>query len=281
MKRLLVNLIILLFSITTYACEVRVFAGHIDNETLDGEVTLVWKSGYTGMDTVVTVDTYNEEGYYLEMAGTDLLVMYDSKGQNAVGEVVQLEFEEFAYLFSWTYDGANEGIVYEFGTAQAVDPTYTIPNQSFCDDPAIIELWHCDDGNPATNLDVFMSGVCMGAVLPIEISNITVRKDNDYNRVNVTTESIVDSQEMQLLKLRNGRWEIINIWDTSIDSYKSKIFTYLDKPENEVDYYRVKSVDKDGKTQLTNIITINNKFDNGVIILTKDFYSTPVNFSKA
>ena len=99
------------------------------------------------------------------------------------------------------------------------------------------------------------TGSDVGAVLPVELINIKAIAKNSQNYIDFTTANEVNLKGFQIERSATGT----EGW-SSIGELKAKgagNYTFIDATPLALSYYRVRSVDFDGKTTVSKIVSVN------------------------
>ncbi len=100
-----------------------------------------------------------------------------------------------------------------------------------------------------------------GTVVPVTFSSFSVQKQNNTVQLNWTTQQEVNSSHFIIQKSTDGKnWMDVDKIIATGNSSTPKNYQAFDlKPANGINYYRLKQVDKDGKTELSVVRSVSFK----------------------
>jgi hypothetical protein len=115
-----------------------------------------------------------------------------------------------------------------------------------------------------SNFGPFTFGATGNGVLPINLTNFTVQKNNNVVNVNWTTEQEVNSSYFSVQRSTNRTsWKEIGTVNAAGNSNSEINYSFTDKaPLKGINYYQLKQVDKDAKAvySATKSVLFNNLF---------------------
>jgi hypothetical protein len=123
------------------------------------------------------------------------------------------------------------------------------------------------------------SGIKIGATLPVNLVSFTAMLNNDKAVLNWVTASEINLSHFVVERSTDGinysEAGVVFAYGTATDRANYSLSDIITNDHAKVIYYRLRSIDIDGKSQLseTRVIRIGSKTDNTVSILT---YPNPV-----
>ena len=107
------------------------------------------------------------------------------------------------------------------------------------------------------------------SVLPIELSNFTVRNENNVNRISWSTLSEINNSHFELERSVDAiNWILVKNITGSGNSNQQNNYTFKDHNYKQgINYYRLKQIDFDGKVSTFKIIAINNALSNSKTLI--------------
>jgi hypothetical protein len=113
-------------------------------------------------------------------------------------------------------------------------------------------------GSSAAVIDQVLITIYYAATLPVKIVNFSASKKSNYIETQWVTEEESNISHYQIQKSTNGT-DFVTIGKVDSRNQNARtIYSYNDtKPVNGLAYYRLKSVEIDGKSELSKIISIN------------------------
>lgn len=112
-------------------------------------------------------------------------------------------------------------------------------------------------------------------VLPVELTDFTVQtQDNQTNLLLWQTATEENNKGFEVQKSMNGQdFETIDFVEGKGMTMESQNYTFTDeKPNNGINYYRLKQIDFDGQFEYSKVISVN---VNGAIATIGEFYPNP------
>ena len=207
----------------------------------------------------------------------------------APGEFVISDFREFAMWnttsgWDWMkiYDGPNTGspVLYDNSSTGANNPFgdcgIGTTTMNFCSTGNCLtfEFWATSVVNRG-GWDALVSSVAIACTLPVEFTSFTGRNMGSNNILEWTTSSEINNNYFIVQASNNSGSEFIDIGivQGSGNSTTIKNYSFIDKyPTNKLTFYRLKQVDFDGQSDITNVIAVK-KTNNGNI----NIYPNPAN----
>ncbi len=101
--------------------------------------------------------------------------------------------------------------------------------------------------------------------LPVHLLSFTGKKTNETNELTWAVENEINFDRYEIEKSINGK----DFQKTgAIKAIKAKVYHYVDYALNvsQTQYYRLKMIDKDGKSTLSNVVTLTTKTSNSLSI---------------
>jgi len=125
-----------------------------------------------------------------------------------------------------------------------------------------LELWESYDDTPNSQDANYTSGtvtvyVCVTAAMPINFSKLYAKKESKFNHVYWSTSSEINNDIQQVERSIDGisNWEMVGkVAGTNTNSEQT--YQVKDDKPFQKSYYRIKSIDFDGKIQLSDIVSV-------------------------
>ena len=96
-------------------------------------------------------------------------------------------------------------------------------------------------------------------VLPITLSNLSVRNTNNQNQLSWTTETEKNGSLFEIEKSINGKsWAKLGEVASKGNTTRRENYFFTDENPNPTNYYRLKMVDRDGSYEYSKIVSANN-----------------------
>ncbi len=157
-------------------------------------------------------------------------------------------------LVDWGNFIPSAGDVFTIITANLINDTFLMSNIII---PPINDLDFVV-GYTATTVTISVLGP-----LPVKLINFYGKHQGEDIMLNWQTVSEVNNHGFEILRSRDEKsWNSIGFVSGHGSSQNTHLYTFFDKdPENGVSFYRLRQIDMDGKSELSNIInvTVNDK----------------------
>ncbi len=97
-----------------------------------------------------------------------------------------------------------------------------------------------------------------GSALPIELSSFDARAEKRGNRVIWSTLSEINSDYVEVQSSPNGstKWETVGRVEMQGESYEKMDYEFFDENPHSITYYRLHSIDKDERSEMSHIINV-------------------------
>ena len=162
--------------------------------------------------------------------------------------------------------GSNVALTFQYNST-------TTKGASFLNNTA--RLFHCNGATPdsygaagasgTTILTISASGftsfspfgVSSDAILPIELTSISVKADNRQNHIAWQTATEQNTQQFNIERSNNelSNWQTIGSVKAAGNSQTTKDYQFTDATPLSISYYRLRTVDFDGKEQVSNVVS--------------------------
>jgi len=194
--------------------------------------------------------------------------------QNTPMPLINNKQSSFAFRFFLDYYAAPSGTVtvgvtYDGGTTeqvlyQVVDPTAnvgpmlvegTFTTPATGSDNAKLQITY--DGY-TFNIDyIYWDDLCIGQVVPVELTSFTAKSDNNTVTLNWTTATELNNSGFQLERSNGSEYQTVGFVAGHGTSTNVHNYTFVDQNVEAGSYsYRLKQIDLDGTFEYSNIIEV-------------------------
>ncbi len=258
------------------------------DDVLDA-ATAVWLGTNTGFESAATPsttgDTFDDAMSFgtgagqfptLVEIGTTYNVDVTLNG-NTTGATVHL-----GMWIDWDADGVFDDFHATSGvTSSPVDVTIGVtPPATYLDGTDVAVRLRVDE-DPMTS-DDFEGGMTNGEVedhineviLPIELASFKVKEVACKNVLTWTTLSEINSSHFEIQESNGGEFYTVGTVKASGNSTALRQYEFVHNPRNKSTYYRLKSVDLDGSSDLSKVVVVESNCDreeDGILV-----YPNPV-----
>jgi hypothetical protein len=131
----------------------------------------------------------------------------------------------------------------------------------------------CGDGNETNNIASSFTWTVPAPSVPVDLISFTAEKFNTKSRLNWSTASELNNSHFDIERSTDGRnFSYIGQIEGKGNSSLMNNYEFVDqRPENKLNYYRLKQVDFDGRTDYSDVKTVN--FDSA---LSLEIFPNPV-----
>lgn len=223
MARLII-LFLLVFSGSSYACNLYVEVDNEDTNVHADSVVLKWDGG------AVTIIGAHDGTY--DVNGNVTLEYFTSSP--LIGDYVFLEIElgngDTAPLMNWESNGVTQAI-------------YASQISAVCDECPDVEGVFCDANGDGPNDMLNAECVCVEPILPVDFVKVSATAKKGYNTVSWEIANEIDNSKYHVEKSINSyTWRLFS----EVLEMGSLEYGVIDNDPFLITYYRIKQIDLDG-----------------------------------
>lgn len=161
------------------------------------------------------------------------------------------------------FGNAEIGISGEAKSGNINTFAFTIPEEATGDVHVIATAYNAEG---YTNLDTLQL-IVNNEQLPVELTSFSAEKDGWHNNISWNTASEVDVDFFELQKSPNADvWEIISKVEAVGNSTNSNDYSTLDETPYPITYYRLRIVDIDGTSKVSDVVSVGREETDGLSI---------------